>query len=209
MATDADVRIEPLTLERAPEAAAALTRSFSAEPINATMFDFADEDTVRRYRYAMGRQLRVAIEAGHPPFIALLDGAVVGVAAVSRYSFSTVVRSIRAWLPMMPRFRRSAFGVVMAAMPSKKADKPYLSLEALGVVPEAEGRGIGRALLEATTQRCADADDCRGVYLQTAGERSKRIYAAAGFELLEERTGGELTVAHMFWRRDRDGDEPG
>ena len=60
------------------------------------------------------------------------------------------------------------------------------------------GQGIGSALLEGVSGHCEADQECRGVYLQTASDRARRLYMRAGFELVEKRSGAGLTIAHLY-----------
>ena len=60
-------------------------------------------------------------------------------------------------------------------------DRPaYLAV--VGVVPSAQGRGVGTAVLEPGLQLCDEAGfDC---YLETANARAVPLYERLGFEVL-------------------------
>ena len=62
--------------------------------------------------------------------------------------------------------------------------KPHWYLPLVGVVPEAQGRGRGAALLRHMLDRC----DGEGTpaYLEATTERSRALYAMHGFEVTEE-----------------------
>jgi GNAT superfamily N-acetyltransferase len=192
------LRVEPLTLEFVDQAAEVISQAFLAEPITERMFHLDDPETRERHRRATMHQMRRAVETGEPPLVAIKDGRAVGVAMVSRLGWRTMLRTARSWLPLIPRLRRGAWRLGPAAMPSRRVPRPYMLLDALGVSPEMEGQGIGSALLEGVIGQCDADQDCRGVYLQTASPRARRLYTRAGFELVEERSGAGLTIAHLF-----------
>jgi GNAT superfamily N-acetyltransferase len=193
-----ELRVEPLTLEFVDQAAAVISEAFRAEPITGRMFRLDDPETRQRHRRAAMYQMRKAVEAGEPPLVAVEHGRVVGVAMVSTLGWRTMLRTARSWLPLLPRLQRGAWRLGPAARPSRRVPRPYMLLDALGVAPDAEGRGIGGALLESVSSRCNADEDCRGVYLQTASARARHVYERAGFELVEERRGAGLTIAHLF-----------
>jgi GNAT superfamily N-acetyltransferase len=193
------LRIEPLTLGSVNEAAGVISEAFRAEPITGRMFRLEDPETRERHRQAAMYQMRKAVEAGEPPLVAVEHGRVVGVAMVSSLGWRTMLRTARSWLPLVSRLQRGAWRLGPAARPSRRVPRPYLLLDALGVAPGVEGRGIGGALLEGVITRCDADEDCRGVYVQTASLRARHVYERAGFELIEERRGAGLTIAHLFW----------
>lgn len=196
----AALQIEPLTLEHVDEAASVISEAFRAEPISARMFDLEDPETRTRHARALAYQMRGAVEAGEPPLAAIEDGSVVGVAAVSRLSVTVVLRTVRSWITLLPRVRWAAWGIGLAAKPSRRVPRPHLLLEGIGVAPQAQGRGVGSALMRAVVAECDAKEECRGIYLQTASERARVFYERAGFELVDERSGAGLTVAHLFRR---------
>jgi len=62
---------------------------------------------------------------------------------------------------------------------------PHWYLWVLGVAPEAQGQGIGRALLVPILERAAaDGVPC---YLETQTDRNVAFYKKCGFEVLDER----------------------
>ncbi|MEM1056413.1 MAG: N-acetyltransferase [Bacteroidota bacterium] len=62
--------------------------------------------------------------------------------------------------------------------------EPFWYLGLLATAPEAQGRGLGSALLRAGLER-ADADGV-GTYLETSTEVNQRFYRSHGFEVRHE-----------------------
>lgn len=83
------------------------------------------------------------------------------------------------------------YGAFDAAWPSGERFH-YLGL--IAVAPEAQGRGVGSALLRAGVDR-ADEDGV-GVYLETGTESNLAFYHRHGFEVLQEI---HLPTAPMHW----------
>ncbi len=83
----------------------------------------------------------------------------------------------------MPRAAR-----LLATMRRHHPRHPHYYFRDIGVLPEMQGRGIGRALMRPTLERC----DREGLpaYLEATSERSASLYARLGFEAK-----GELRVA--------------
>lgn len=177
--------MSPLERARLPEAAAALARAFHGDPA----FESLWPDPARRRRLlARFMRLPLADALRHGSVDAVLvDGAVAGSAAwypAGSYP-RDLSRSLAALPPMLAiaaaapgAFGRLArFGArIDDAFPD---DRPaYLAV--LGVAPEAQGGGIGGALLEAGLARCdAAGADC---YLETDTEAAARLYRRLGFD---------------------------
>jgi len=189
------------------QAAEVISQAFLAEPITERMFHLDNPETRERHKRATMHQMRKAVEAGEPPLVAIKDDRVVGVAMASRLGWRTILRTARSWLPLIPRVRRGVWRLGPAAMPSRRVPRPYMLLDALGVSPEMEGQGIGSALLEGVIGLCDADQSCRGIYIQTASPRARGVYMRAGFELVEERSGADLTIAHLFRPADDRGPE--
>lgn len=75
-------------------------------------------------------------------------------------------------------------GMVGAAMGEHHPSEPHWYLLAIGVRPEAQGRGLGGVLLAHTL---ALADEQReAAYLEATSPRSRQLYARFGFEVISE-----------------------
>ena len=75
-----------------------------------------------------------------------------------------------------------------AAMERRHVREPHYYVRDIGVVPDAQGNGLGSALLRPTLERC----DREGLpaYLEASSERSAALYERLGFKHT-----GELRVA--------------
>jgi ribosomal protein S18 acetylase RimI-like enzyme len=185
---DAGTRVIPLERTHVAGAAAALARAFAADAAFSSLWPGAAR-RARALRRLLAVPLADAVDHGHGEVL-FADGAVAGAAAwfpPGAYPMSTG-RQLRATPRLLavaaaaPRsFRRlSRFGAnVAAAFP---ADRPWY-LAVVGVVPEAQGRGLGGRLLRPGLERCdASGADC---YLETASADALRLYERLGFTTLE------------------------
>ena len=130
-----------------------------------------------------GGTVLVADDAG-----ALLGAAIIRDPATSR--FSDFVGQVRAGLRFLRL--RSLLGT-NALLFLNRADRasrqhapraPHHVLIAVGVTSEARGRGVGRALIEASAQRASEHPTSYGVRLETENRDNADRYARWQFELL-------------------------
>jgi GNAT superfamily N-acetyltransferase len=77
---------------------------------------------------------------------------------------------------------------------------PHWYLELLGVAPQSQGQGLGKALLMPVLQR-ADAEG-RPCYLETFTERNVPFYEASGFQVAQ--AGVERQSQVPFWAMKRE-----
>jgi GNAT superfamily N-acetyltransferase len=97
----------------------------------------------------------------------------------------------------------SAFGVHLsraarlgAAIEWRHLRGPHYYVRDVGVLPDMQGRGLGRALLRPTLERC----DREGLpaYLEASSERSAELYERLGFQITRElRVGGSPPLRLM------------
>ncbi|HTA31884.1 MAG TPA: GNAT family N-acetyltransferase [Solirubrobacteraceae bacterium] len=76
---------------------------------------------------------------------------------------------------------------------------PHVYLALLGTEPEAQGRGLGSAVLAPVLQQC-DSDGV-GAYLESSKERNIDFYARHGFRVLDEI---QLLRGPTMWKMWRD-----
>ena len=90
-------------------------------------------------------------------------------------------------LPSMAAIWRRDLGRVMRMLhlfETKHPHEPHYYLGIIGVEPEAQGRGIGTALMRPVLERC----DAEGVpaYLEATAPRNRDCYLRNGFSVVEE-----------------------
>jgi ribosomal protein S18 acetylase RimI-like enzyme len=77
--------------------------------------------------------------------------------------------------------------------------EPHWYLFSIGVEPEAQGRGLGSALLRAVLSRC-DAQR-EPAYLEASSEDNARVYSRHGFRVLKEvPLAPGAPIVRLMWR---------
>jgi GNAT superfamily N-acetyltransferase len=90
----------------------------------------------------------------------------------------------------------------MSALARVHPREPHWYLMAVGVVPEAQGQGRGRALLEPVLARC-DADGVPA-YLEASTADNTRLYERLGFEPRQEVEALPGVRVRPMWRPPRE-----
>lgn len=180
--------------------------AFATEGIHCYIFDFSRKGT----RQTLVRAARVELESyagiGDHVLVAHMDGRVVGGAMVSRNARRSVrlrvfqgLRWLRAAAPLAPAVRwRNLLRLHTAAGLSRPFVGEHYTLAALTVHPEFQGRGIGARLLDAVHAISERDPSVLGVYLYTGERKNQLMYERKGYQTIEARQTGELTVYHMF-----------
>jgi GNAT superfamily N-acetyltransferase len=86
---------------------------------------------------------------------------------------------------------------LLGAVERRHPRRPHYYFAHIGVAPQAQGKGLGSALMRPTLDRC----DSEGLpaYLEASSERSAALYARLGFELVSElRVGGSPPLRLML-----------
>jgi GNAT superfamily N-acetyltransferase len=205
------VTIRPATLAEHEPAVHLLADAFEHDPaIVAATTQASSPDIARHAIFRMslattlmqGGTLLVAEDSG-----ALLGAAIIRDPATSR--LSDCVGQVRAGLSFLRL--RSLLGTD-ALLFLNRADRasrrhapraPHHVLIAVGVTSEARGRGVGRALVEASVQRASEHPTSYGVSLETENRANADRYARWQFELLASVEVDPVTV-HVMARPTRD-----
>jgi ribosomal protein S18 acetylase RimI-like enzyme len=199
-------QIGPVAERDLPRVADVLARAFRDNPLNAAVVDYADP--ARRLRsnlHGMRPALPVAraqgqllgIWASEGAAKGELSGALVG-ALPGGYPLAAAPLGarLRCLLGQGWRVARrwsEAFQLLDALHPTE----PHAYLGTLGVAPECQRRGFGRALLAhwlAQVDRIAAP-----AYLETDRREHVRFYARQGFEVVGE----TLIFGALIWRMQR------
>jgi tRNA(Met) C34 N-acetyltransferase TmcA len=93
---------------------------------------------------------------------------------------------------------RQILQIKPAVQPPAALPTAYYTLDILAVSSDYQGQGIGRLLLEHIHARCEQDEQAAGIYTFTGDEKNTHIYRHFGYEVIEVKQGGPLTVWHMF-----------
>jgi ribosomal protein S18 acetylase RimI-like enzyme len=205
-----NVVVRPGNTEELKAATRVFADAFRSEGFTRWMFDLSSLRKQERFARANDLMLMLRREKGQEFLVAVIDEEIVGMAVVhapNAKNTASFWRLARIALPRLPdlmamlgliRWHR-ARPAKKAAQPPKTLPEPYHTLEALAVAPAHQGRGFARLLLEAAHAVSDKDPQSAGIYLYTADARNRAIYERFGYELVEQRVGGEaLTVFHMF-----------
>jgi ribosomal protein S18 acetylase RimI-like enzyme len=90
------------------------------------------------------------------------------------------------------------FNRYMRFTTSVRPKQPHYYLVFIGVAPVAQGRGIGRAILEEIHEKVEADPESLGIGLDTENEANVAYYEKIGYKLVETRTIDQVTVYAMF-----------
>jgi GNAT superfamily N-acetyltransferase len=198
----ASIAVIPLPRERHRDAADVLTRALFAYP---TM-----QWICRSERSGYGRRLRaayrVAIDVQHAegqPILGILAGGRVGAAAlVHDPDRSITLRSALVGLggsvlsPARSTIRRGfRFDSEIERL---RPDAPHHFLSVIGVTPDLQRRGYGRALMEFLHTRAEDDPRSTGVALDTSDPANVVYYRGMGYEVSARARFGPVEQAILF-----------
>ncbi len=192
----ADILIEPLRSELVPAAAQMMARAFVTNPLHIAAFGpsrFDRNDAFFRAGLAMMKG---------PTFAAMDGSRVLGLVHWVRSPQCQLSRMEK--LQVMP-VMIGAFGIGSAlkvgswlsSWSAHDPREPHVHLGPIGVLPDAQGRGVGRRLME----HYCGAIDLTGEagYLETDRPANVRFYERFGFAVVNEIS--VLGVPNFLMRR--------
>jgi ribosomal protein S18 acetylase RimI-like enzyme len=160
-----------------------LARAFYDDPVM-TWFFPEDDRRLERNRRFFAIRLRQLLPHGETYTV---DGALGGAlwAAPDRWRVGRVEEA-RMGVALLPALWRR-LGVVFKGVEMIEAAHPrdpHYYLAVLGTDPEAQGRGVGSALIQPMLEAC-DRDEVPA-YLESSKERNIDFYARHGFRVTDE-----------------------
>ena len=190
------VTISALTPEQTQDATRLLARAFVTNPLHVAVFG-PDQIRANEAFFRIG----LSVVKG-PKLAALDDGRMLGVihwVDAAKCQFSTIEKA--SMLPAMLRglgFRSAMkVGTWLSIWAKHDPAEPHVHLGPIGVSPDAQGRGIGRQLMDRYRQHL-DETSAAG-YLETDRPGNVTFYEKFGFEVTETAT--IHRVENFFMRR--------
>ncbi|MGD0673627.1 MAG: GNAT family N-acetyltransferase [Candidatus Binatus sp.] len=181
--------------EQHEQAAVALGRAFIHDPAFKAILPEITEPVARAEHLAnlFRAQLGVERRTGQPVFGVVHDGRVIAAAVTEGVGHSGTLGLIAAGLPQLPRLVRGVgWGGMIRAMnivnvlAKHHPKEPHLYLQTLGVDPDFQGKGYGKALLARLALEARVRPEIAGVYLETGTEANVAFYSSNGYEVLGE-----------------------
>jgi len=184
-------QLVPLSPQKIAEASRSLAAAFFDDPTSRFLLP-REQSRDRWLRLIHEASLRHVLPEGH---VQTIDGdevsGVIGVVPPGRYPLPTT-RFLRHLVPIILRLPTGGFplGRAVRALQAQgmidrlHVKEPHWYVAVLGVLPERQGEGLGRALLDPPLAR-ADRDRLP-TYLETSNERNLTFYGRFGFEVMQE-----------------------
>ena len=184
-------QLVPLSPQKIAEASRSLADAFFDDPTSCFLLP-REESRDRWLRLIHQASLRHVLPEGHVYAVAGDEvTGVIGLVPPGRYPLSTA-RYLRHLIPIILRLPTGGFPperALRAVQAQGLIDRlhikePHWYVLVLGVRPERQGEGLGRALLDPALAR-ADRDRLP-TYLETTKERNLTFYGRFGFEMVQE-----------------------
>ena len=184
-------QLVPLSRQKVAEASRSLAAAFFDDPTSRFLLP-REESRDRWLRLIHRAGLRHVLPEGH---VYAVSGdevtGVIGLVPPGRYPLSTA-SFLRQFVPIILRLPTGGFppGRAVRALQAQgmierlHIKEPHWYVFVLGVCPERQGEGLGRALLDPALAR-ADRDRLP-TYLETTMERNLTFYGRFGFEVVQE-----------------------
>ena len=184
-------QLVPLSPQKIAEASSSLAAAFFDDPTSRFLLP-REQSRDRWLRRIHEASLHYVLPEGH---VHTIDGdevsGVIGVVPPGRYPLPGA-RFLRHLVPIILRLPTGGFplGRAVRALQAQgmidrlHVKEPHWYVAVLGVLPERQGEGLGRALLDPALSR-ADRDRLP-TYLETSNERNLTFYGRFGFEVMQE-----------------------
>ncbi len=203
----AGVSVIRLTQELKEQAVDVLVQAFKTEATTVYHLDTQRPSTQCRMATLDAIFLQLYLEAGRPVVGAMKDGRVAGVGMVRdprisiswRRAAALIVPELFQLLALFSRRPLRALRLLVAAKHPKGIPEPHFTFEVLGVHPDYQGEGAGKALMREVQAALKHEPSVSGIYLNTGSERNQAFYESLGYDTLRIVDLKAVKVYHMFW----------
>lgn len=196
------------------EAATVITEAFRPENFTTAAFGGTDAEADAAFRALIRAELRVATVHNQPLFVARDSETdeILGVVILFRPGFEPTTLLLGRTLLWRPRDSlrlirgiqpKAARRVLAAHEAPRDVRTANYTLEYIAVRPDRQGEGIGGQLLDSVHAFTDRDPGASGVYLATAGEDTRDIYAAYGYETIDIRVDKRLNPTLRAWHMRR------
>lgn len=187
MSLSADQQVRSVGRPQWREISRALAAAFDDDPVFCWLLPNPATRLAALERYFAIETRHIVLEHGQSMAGTDSTGAVGAALVLPPGSWRTPVRVQASqgprYLRIFGRQLPRALGVLMQ-MEKRHPRHPHLYLPYIGVVPAAQGHGLGTALLAPVLERC---DRQRlPAYLEASSPRSARLYERLGFTAIED-----------------------
>lgn len=198
------VQITDMQNEHVDQAAGVIAKSFQTEEFAKNTFDFSDSEMEKLFAELLKIELRVFKKHGEKVDVALYDGNVAGVFSAKvtddRHGFSMLkqlLKNIRKVLPVAKRVKyKNLFKMYRAMQKPDEIPEDAILLEMIAVSPEYQGRGVGKAMMNAIGDYSKAVS--RPIYLYTANAENVGYYEKLGYKTLVAIKNKDFTTFHML-----------
>lgn len=195
-----------IPMERLEEAADVLARAFAEYPLMTYFFEGSGVSTPEGIRVMFRFTCEGRIINGEPVKGIVQDGRLVAVACLDglepRPWPESVETAFDAFAEKAGEQALARFGRFRDLTTAHKPAEPHLYLVAIGVLPEAQGQGFGRALLDHVHEMSAAHPASTGVALDTETPANVPLYEHCGYSVTAQGQLGDVPVWCLF-RPDR------
>ena len=174
------------------EAAEVAVRAFEYDPFFRHCFGGSDERYLRQLRTAFHMLYGASLQRGGSLFAAHSEGALLGVVALEGpgrpLSWGELMRSPQLFRQLVMLALVGGPGALARldgwdrAVRTLRPPEPHFYVLGLGVLPEFQGKGYGRALMERLHQEADAHPYAIGVGLDTDTDKNLSFYGQLGYE---------------------------
>jgi GNAT superfamily N-acetyltransferase len=200
--TPGPVRVADLLPDRLAEAVDVLAEAFAGYPVCAHFFASRPTRIGELTRRMLHLACRLRLLVGWPiPTATSPDGAILGVACLSKPEEadepSEIERETEEFLAAAGPASTERFAAYVDWKTSCRPAGPHYYLTAIGVVPAAQGRGVGRALMDHIHAIVEGDPGADGIALDTQTFRNVAYYQRFGYEVLSRAPLGDIETWMM------------